>query len=205
MISNGFWIMFTPILPSQKNQTISDRYKHTFPGILHLRIFRNSHEIFQIRHEASAHCLDALSKTGINPGVRTCHGLGGFQTLIYTKEGLIRSAQNCLQPNKNGNVTMKGCSNDYEHQKWDFNRGKLVNRATKECLYFDSSLKDEEVPKKSMLNFLANLAQDLLKDVPRPSLVNCDSAKNGNHEMNAKWVMDEPVNWDIPVNENQSP
>ena len=51
----------------------------------------------EIRDSLSGKCLDAVGRE-TPPAVRDCHGLGGYQALMYSAAWEIRTATRCLSP-----------------------------------------------------------------------------------------------------------
>lgn len=59
----------------------------------------------QIQESLSGKCLDAIGRE-TPPGLRTCHGLGGYQTLMYSMALEIRTATRCLSPEVSSRSTL---------------------------------------------------------------------------------------------------
>lgn len=136
----------------------------------------------QIQHKSSEDCLDAVGSKGEKVGVKMCHGLGGFQTFIFTKNGELKSSINCLMPNNGGkDLVTKSCDFSDE-QKWTYkpisdSLGQLIHRHSERCLTFDAKDKKQSKSKKSaMLNFLSNVVKDVVMEMPTPTMEECKEA-----------------------------
>ena len=57
----------------------------------------NFRHLGEIRDSLSGKCLDAVGRE-TPPAVRDCHGLGGYQALMYSAAWEIRTATRCLSP-----------------------------------------------------------------------------------------------------------
>ena len=160
----------------------------------------------QIQNIGTKQCLDALSTYG-KPGMRICHGLGGHQVFLHTKVNELRSVNRCLEPSDldityvddRVNVTLSGCTG-LKNQTWTFEvkghhqgHGRLVHDDSGLCLTFEASGMDEKAKraeKKSVLQYLANMAVDVIRDIPPPILSRCSE------EESQLWALDKPAPWE---------
>ena len=144
-----------------------------------------SHYVGPIQHEQSEECLDAVGSKGEQIALKMCHGLGGFQTFIYTYKNEIRTSDNCLTL-KNGTVVTQNC--DFSHnQKWKYQDSKLIHELSGKCLTFSQPKSKQK--SKSMLNFLSNVVKDMARELSTPQLKVCDE------DTNQKWILNQSVNW----------
>eukprot|EP00095_Tigriopus_kingsejongensis_P003966 maker-scaffold79_size400133-snap-gene-3.17 protein:Tk03966 transcript:maker-scaffold79_size400133-snap-gene-3.17-mRNA-1 annotation:"polypeptide n-acetylgalactosaminyltransferase 5 isoform x1" len=203
---------------SGRKQLIQDLQCHNFNWFLeHVYPdsgFPRGEDYFgQIEHVKSSFCLDGMS-TYAPPGMRQCHGLGTFQSILLTKNQAIRSGSRCLQPASTikdnfSNVTFSTCSGS-EKQKWNFEAvdksdtdviWRIQHIPSHLCLTFDS---DESVPKevkKSILSYLANMAQDIIKNVPAPVLQQCQEDLRASQQ---GWMLNNRAQWNTTSEENLS-
>ena len=155
----------------------------------------------QIQETSSRLCLDALSTRSPTVGMRVCHGLGGFQTMILNGRGEIRSASRCLEPlltdddvEKSVNVTFSTCDRS-EKQKWNLQDEsyKLIHRSTGLCLTFSGVVQGGGGKKenKMMLEYLASIVKDIARTVEYPTLEKCK--ENAQNQM---WKMNKEAKWD---------
>ena len=154
-----------------------------------------SHYVGQIQHVKSQDCLDAVGSKGEKAGMKLCHGLGGFQTFIYSHQNHIRSSTQCLVPDSHKkNVLLKGCNSD-SFQRWTFkplsdNQGQVIHEESERCLSYPKS--SQPKPKnKSMLHFLSNVVKEVVQDMPLPLLEQCNESNP-----DQLWAMNGPAKWD---------
>ena len=148
----------------------------------------------QIQHIESEDCLDAVGSKGEKLGMKMCHGLGGFQTFIYTKENQIRTSTQCLVQDTSGNeIKSQGCDTSNE-QKWTYKpltstHGQLIHVQSEKCLSF-SKKSGGKRKSKSMLNFLSSVVKDVIQEMPRPLMQDCNEDDHSQW-----WAMNRQVNW----------
>ena len=177
---------------STRKALISDLQCHDFNWFLdHVypdSVFpHNSIYVGQIQHEESEECIDAVGAKAEQVGMKTCHGLGGFQTFILTQNSEIRTSTNCLTP-KNDSLVTVGC--DFSSaQKWTLKSGGyLVHNDSGKCLTFTKKSKPAS-KSKSMLNFLSNVVKDIARELTSPELKTCADTKN------QRWRLNRPADW----------
>ena len=80
----------------QINRFYSNESRHRIHNILELTQHYRRY-LGQIQESRSGKCLDAVGRE--TPlAMRDCHGLGGYQTLMYSSAMEIRTATRCLSP-----------------------------------------------------------------------------------------------------------
>ena len=127
--------------------------------------------------------------------MKMCHGLGGFQTVIFTKNSELRSATNCFTPGKKDELQSTGCDFS-EKQKWTFKAldpdqyGLLIHKASGKCLTFDAKTKPKKSSSKSVLKFLSNVVTDMGKELTSPLLKKCNE-----NDQNQLWAMNLAADW----------
>ncbi|XP_059095179.1 polypeptide N-acetylgalactosaminyltransferase 1-like isoform X1 [Tigriopus californicus] len=167
--------------------------------------------VVQVKHPKSDLCLDGMSTYG-SPGMRQCHGLGGYQTILISANKELRSGTRCLQSGKKidhgfANVTLVTC-NGSQQQKWDLKPLKdshaiahqLMHSTSGLCLAFEAPSTVPDGAKSSILGYLANLAQDVIKPVQVPILRTCEG--DPDEESTQRWFLNKSVNWNTTLEEN---
>ena len=130
--------------------------------------------------------------------MRVCHGLGGFQTIMLTRNKELRSASRCLEPfnwpreDSNVNVTFATCDSTRK-QTWtvDLERDKVVHDATGRCLTFSGEASRPAGGNKMVLQYLASIVKDIARTVEYPTLEICRDDLAGQ-----KWKFNAPLKWD---------
>ena len=161
----------------------------------------DSSYVGEIQETSSNLCLDALSSRSPTVGMRVCHGLGGFQTMILNKRKEIRSASRCLEPllneidggQKSVNVTFSTCDKS-DNQKWNIQSeddevGIIIHKNSGLCLTFSGSAKDGK-ENKMMLQYLASIVKDIARTVEYPTIEKCK--EDGKNQM---WRLNKEAEW----------
>lgn len=201
---------------SERRKLVQDLQCHSFDWFLEYvypesGFPRGELYLGQVEHPKSALCLDGMSNYG-SPGMRQCHGLGGYQTILISANKELRSGTRCLQSGKkveNGfaNVTLVTC-NGSQQQKWNLEHLKhddetahqLKHSASGLCLAFEAPSTVPDNAKSSILGYLANLAQDVIKPIQVPILRSCE--ENPTEESTQRWLLNKKVVWNTTAEEN---
>ena len=149
----------------------------------------------QIQHKVSEDCLDAVGSKGEKVAMKVCHGLGGFQTLILTKNNEIKSSTRCIMPNHSkSELVIRNC--DFSKaQKWTFKPilegyGQIVHLEREKCLSYDKQTITKKRKSSSMLHFLSNVVKEVVQDMDSPTLEEC----NGQNQ-NQLWSLNLAAKW----------
>ena len=103
-------------------------------------------------------------------------------------------------------ATFERCSHRDLTQVWYFeplnleeSSGRFIHKASGLCLGLkeSSTEKKKKAGPKSVLNYLARVAQDITKDVEQPLLVDCQSAQA------QRWAMNGPAEWEKAAKKKQ--
>ena len=145
-----------------------------------------------VGHIKSSHtdkCLEALGTAKGSPKVETnfCHGLGSHQAWIFTASGTIQASIYCLQQSSRDaeQIVLNICNGD-NSQVWKFEGSHLIHADTDLCLTFKGRTSAKP---KSLVNYLSQLAQDLLTTEQSVALADCN---NGHQQV---WALDGPLHW----------
>ena len=126
----------------------------------------------QIQNMATKRCLDTLgTKSGQKLGTGICHGEGGNQLFLYTKDKQIINNEHCVDAIKIGKpVKLIRCHHMGGNQLWEYNHKSknLVHKQSNKCL-------DKPNP----------------KDPKMPSLRRCNGRKS------QRWTLSNDFEWQI--------